>query len=147
MHLFGHLKKYEDELTLEATVRNIPQVIDFIDEKLDKADCSLKARMQIEVAVDEIFSNISKYAYEPGPGKATVRTMVDEDARMFSVTFIDRGIPYNPTTHADPDITLDAEHRDIGGLGIYLVKRTMDAWEYTFEDGRNIQTIRKSLDA
>ena len=147
MPLFGHLKKNEDELTLEAKIENLPQVISFIDERLEKADCSLKSQMQIEVAVDEIFSNISKYAYEPGPGKATVRIHVDENARMCSVMFIDRGIPYDPTLHADPDISLDAEHREIGGIGIYLVKRTMDGWEYTFEDGRNIQVIHKSLDA
>ncbi|MBQ6591526.1 MAG: ATP-binding protein [Solobacterium sp.] len=147
MPLFGHFKKNEDELTLEAKVENIPQVLAFIDERLEKADCALKSQMQIDVAVDEIFSNISKYAYEPGTGKATVRIHIDGNTRMCSIAFIDRGIQYNPTLHQDPDITLDADHRDIGGLGIYLVKRTMDGWEYTYEDGRNIQVIHKSLDA
>ena len=131
------------ELTLKAKKENIPQVTAFIDEQLEALGCPLKAQMQIDVAIDELFGNIANYAYAPETGDATVRFVFDEAGRAASVTFIDSGVPFNPLENADPDVRLSAEERKIGGLGIFLVKRTMDKVEYRYENGFNILTIRK----
>ena len=132
-------------MTLKATVDGIPVVTAFIDELLEALDCSIKAQMQIDVAVDELLCNIARYAYGDGEGDATVRFEFDEETRMASITFVDRGVPFDPLQKADPDVTLSAEEREIGGLGIFMVKKTMDKVEYSNEDGCNILTIRKRI--
>ena len=133
------------ELTLAATLENIEAVTDFVNEQLELLDCPMKAQMQIDIAIDEIFSNIARYAYAPGSGDATVRVETESDPPAVMITFIDAGIPYNPLTKEDPDTTLSAEEREIGGLGIYMVKKSMDAMEYAFEDGCNKLSIKKIL--
>ena len=133
------------ELTLEAVLENIPRVTAFIDEQLEALGCSMKAQMQIDVAIDELFGNIARYAYGKRIGKATVRFGFDKAERMAFVTFVDRGTPFNPLRQTDPDVTLSAVERQVGGLGIFLVKKTMDALEYRYEDGHNILTIRKRV--
>ena len=130
------------ELTLTATTENIAAVTAFVDEELEKLDCSMKAQMQIDVAIDELFSNIAFYAYENG-GDATVR--FDYADGVVTLTFIDSGKPYDPTKKDDPDTTLSAEERPIGGLGIFLVKKTMDSLDYRYEDGKNVLTIKKTI--
>jgi len=133
------------EITLDATVDGIEPVTQMIDSVLEAEDCSMKAQMQIDVAVDELFANIAHYAYEGSTGKATVRIDVDSASRVASITFIDSGIPYNPLEKEDPDITLSADERAIGGLGIFLVKKTMDSVEYKYENNQNILTIKKNI--
>ena len=133
------------ELTLDAKLENIPSLTAFIDEWLEGLECPVRAQMQIDVAVDEIFSNIAQYAYGPEGGSAAIRLEFDEADRTAMITFIDSGTAYNPLTKADPDITLSAEERAIGGLGIFLVKKTMDAMEYRREDNRNMLTIHKRI--
>lgn len=105
------------ELTIPATVENIEKVTDFVNEKLEEIDCPMKAQMQIDVAIDELFGNIAHYAYNPETGPATVRVEVTEAPISVVITFIDHGIPYDPLKKDDPDITLSAEERGIGGLG------------------------------
>ena len=114
------------ELTLPATIENIETVIDFVNGQLEEIKCPLKAQMQIDIAIDELFGNIAHYAYNPETGPATVRVEVAEDPIAVVITFIDRGVPYDPLKKEDPDITLSAEERAIGGLGIFMVKKTMD---------------------
>lgn len=133
------------ELTLAATLENIDAVTDFVNEQLELLDCPMKAQMQIDIAIDEIFSNIARYAYAPGSGDATVRVETECDPPAVMITFIDAGTPYNPLTKEDPDTTLSAEEREIGGLGIYMVKKSMDAMEYAFKDGCNKLSIKKIL--
>ncbi|MBR2700016.1 MAG: ATP-binding protein [Clostridia bacterium] len=133
------------ELTLDAKLENIPSLTALIDEWLEGLECSVKAQMQIDVAVDEIFSNIAQYAYGPKGGSAAIRLEFDEADRTVRITFIDSGTAYNPLTKADPDVTLSAEERDIGGLGIFLVKKTMDAMKYRRENNRNMLTIHKRI--
>ena len=133
------------ELTLQAKIENIPQVIAFVDAELEALDCAMKAQTQIDVAVDEIFCNIASYAYPEKEGEATVRFEFDPADRTASVTFLDQGLPFDPLTREDPDVTLPAEERNIGGLGIFLVKKTMDSLEYRYEQGRNILTLRKKI--
>ncbi|MBR6705907.1 MAG: ATP-binding protein [Clostridia bacterium] len=133
------------EMTLEAKIENIPRVTAFIDEQLEALDCSMKAQMQIDVAIDELFGNISHYAYVPGTGEATVGFDFDEETRTVSVIFSDRGVPFDPLVRIDPDISAPAQERAIGGLGIFLVKKTMDSLEYRYEDGKNVLTIKKKI--
>ena len=133
------------ELTIAATVENIGTVTDFVNEHLESYDCPMKAQMQIDIAIDELFGNIAHYAYNPEVGSATVRVEVIEDPLAVTITFIDNGVPYDPLAKADPDTTLSAEERDIGGLGIYMVKKSMDDITYEYKDGQNILTIKKSL--
>lgn len=130
-------------LTFDAVVDNIPVVTDFINERLEAVDCPMKAQMQIDVAIDEIFANIANYAYPNGTGSATVKYEAMEDPRGVTITFIDSGIPFNPLEKEDPDTTLPAEEREIGGLGIFMVKKSMDEVLYKFENGQNILTIIK----
>ena len=134
------------ELDIEASVENLPKVMEFVDSRLEACGCSIKAQMQIDVAVEEIFINIAKYAYHPdNKGRATVRVEVEEDPVRVAITFIDKGRPYDPLAKEDPDITLSAEERPIGGLGIFMVKQTMDDVAYEYRDGSNILTLTKNL--
>ncbi len=134
-----------NELNIEATLENIEPVTEFVDEQLEAFDCPMKAMVQINVAIDELFSNIARYAYNPETGPATVRVEVSEDPMAVVVTFIDEGVPYDPLSTAEPDITLSAEERAVGGLGIFLVKKTMDDISYEYKDGKNILKIKKNL--
>ena len=133
------------ELTIAATVENIETVTDFVNEQLESLDCPMKAQMQIDIAIDELFGNIAQYAYNPEIGQATVRVEVVEDPLSVVISFIDNGVPYDPLAKADPDTTLSAEEREIGGLGIYMVKKTMDDITYEYKDGQNILKIKKNL--
>ena len=133
------------ELTIAATVENIGTVTDFVNEQLEALDCPMKAQMQIDIAIDELFGNIAHYAYNPEVGSATVRVEVTEDPLAVIITFIDKGVPYDPLAKEDPDITLSAEEREIGGLGIYMVKKSMDDITYEYKDGQNILKIKKNL--
>ena len=133
------------ELIIAATVENIETVTDFVNEQLAALDCPMKAQMQIDIAIDELFGNIAHYAYNPEIGQATVRVEVVEDPLSVVITFIDNGVPYDPLAKADPDTTLSAEERDIGGLGIYMVKKSMDEIAYEYKDGQNILAIKKNL--
>ena len=130
-------------LAVEAKTENLPKVLSFVDGTLEEAGCSMKTQMQIDVAVEEIFVNIASYAYAPGTGDAVIRTETGEDG--VTIEFRDRGKPFDPLAKADPDVTLSAEERQIGGLGIYMVKKSMDEVSYRHEDGENILTIRKKL--
>ncbi|MBR2742323.1 MAG: ATP-binding protein [Clostridia bacterium] len=133
------------ELTIEATVENIETVTDFVNEQLEALDCSMKVQMQIDIAIDELFGNIAMYAYNPETGPATVRVEVEKDPLAVIITFIDNGKPYDPLSVEDPDVTLAAEERKEGGLGVFLVKKTMDNVTYEYKDGQNILRIKKKI--
>ena len=133
------------EMTVEATLANIPAVTDFVDAQLEALGCPQKVVMQINIAIDELFGNIAHYAYDPETGPATVRVEVEDEPMTVLITFIDHGKPYDPLAAADPDTTLSAEARKIGGLGVFLVKRTMDDISYEYKNGQNILHIRKRI--
>lgn len=133
------------ELNISATVENIAAVTAFVDEQLEELDCPMKTQLQVDVAIDELFGNIAHYAYNPEVGAATVRVEVTEDPLSVVITFIDNGVPYDPLAKADPDITLSAEERQIGGLGIYMVKKSMDDISYQYKNGQNILRIKKHI--
>lgn len=133
------------EITLEAKIQNIPEATMFVDAELEALECGIRQQTQIDVAVDEIFTNISSYAYEPGTGEATIRFEFDEATRTVRISFIDTGMEFNPLEKDDPDVSLSAEERQIGGLGIFLVKKTMDKMTYLRTEGQNILTIYKKI--
>ena len=133
------------EITVEAKVPNITAITAFIDEELEKAGCSMKAQMQLDIAADEVFANVSMYAYAPETGEVTVGLEVDEETKTATMQFRDRGIPCDPTKAEEPDVTLPAEKRRIGGLGIFMVKKSMDSVNYEYRDGQNILTITKKI--
>lgn len=133
------------ELKIDATVENIEKVTTFVDEQLAQLNCPLKAQMQIDIAIDELFSNIAHYAYNPKTGPATVCIDVLQDPLSVVLTFIDNGKAYDPLAKEDPDIALTAQEREIGGLGIYMVKKCMDEISYEYKDGQNILRIKKKI--
>ena len=133
------------EITMKAVIESIPAVTDFVDAQLEAIDCPMKAQMQINVAIDEIFSNISHYAYPGGEGEATVRFEYDPQAKEAKVCFRDHGVPYNSLNKSDPDVTLPAVERAVGGLGIFLVKKLMDRITYEYTDGMNVLCIIKKV--
>lgn len=134
-----------NELEIEAVPENLTAVQSFIDEHLVRADCSAKAKMQIAVAVEEIYINIASYAYHPENGNVTVRVSVTDQPVAVAITFVDHGVPYDPLAKADPDVTLPANQRKIGGLGIFMTKKLMDEVVYEYKDGQNILTLKKTL--
>lgn len=132
-----------EKITVAATVDNLQKVIDFATEKLESRDCPIKASMQLELVIEEIFVNIASYAYEPATGDATFCMDFAENPDAVFLTFIDCGKPYNPLERPDPDITLDVADRDIGGLGIFLVKKNVDEIFYERTDDKNILRMKK----
>lgn len=134
-----------ERLEVQATKENLLEVAAFVEGYLEQLDCSMKSMMQISVAVEEIYINIASYAYEDGLGMAEIELEHNDAEGAVDITFKDSGIPYNPLEKEDPDVTLSAEERAIGGLGIYMVKKSMDDMKYKYEDGKNILTITKKL--
>lgn len=130
------------KITVDANRESIPQVAAFVERELENFSCPMKTLAQINIAVDEIYSNIVNYAYGDGVGKASV-AVESAGENTVRVTFEDNGIPYDPLAKPDPDVTLSAEERKIGGLGIFIVKKTMDSMEYKYEDDKNILAIVK----
>ncbi len=134
------------EITMDAIMGNLDDALTFIEDYLGRFGCSEKSRMQIDLAAEEIFVNIAQYSYAPGMGDVTIRIGLSEDHSQVSITFIDSGIPYNPLTREDPDVTLSGEERQIGGLGIFLIKKYTDDIRYKFSEGCNNLTIVKNLE-
>ena len=136
------------ELTVEADVKNLDKVLLFLGERLDALGCSPRAKMQIEVALEEIFVNVASYAYEKSERETDIVSISVENSTeplRVEVTITDSGIPFDPLAKEDPDVTLTAEQRKIGGLGIYMVKKSMDQVRYEYRDGKNVLTFRKDL--
>ena len=132
-----------EKITVGAVLENLQTVIDFATEKLEAHDCSMKVSMQLELVIEEIFVNISSYAYHPEIGPATFCMEFEHNPDAVSMTFIDGGKPYNPLEKDDPDTTLEIDERDVGGLGIFLVKKNVDEISYEYADGKNILRMKK----
>jgi anti-sigma regulatory factor (Ser/Thr protein kinase) len=133
------------EMDIAATLENLDAVMAFVDQQLEEAGCSMKTQMQIDIAVEEVYVNIAHYAYNPEIGGVTIRVQIEEEPLEIILTFIDKGKPYDPLAKEDPDVTLAAEDRQIGGLGIFMVKKSMDNVSYEYNEGRNILTLKKKL--
>ncbi len=130
-------------LEVDATVENLDAVIGFTDGFLEENGCDMKTQMKIDLSVEEAYVNIANYAYGDKTGKAEIELFMEDDSAV--ITLRDSGIPYNPLEKADPDTTLSADEREIGGLGIFLVKKNMDGVSYKYENGFNILTMKKKI--
>ena len=135
-------------LTVErAKLEDIRRITGFIEENLEGTDCSVPSLHALAVAVDEIVSNTIRYAYPPdAPGDVRVTLEIDNSARQVVMTIRDFGAEFDPLRRENPDISLSAEDREIGGLGIFVVKKSMDKVEYRRQDGQNVLTLTKSFD-
>ena len=134
------------QLTVDALVENIETVLDFLHEQPELEDCSPKQSFQIDLAVDEWITNVSSYAYPGRTGKLTVTYEYRVEEETAVITVEDTGVPFDPLTDArEPDLTASVEDREIGGLGIFLVRKNMDSVEYQYRDGANRITMKKKL--
>ena len=133
------------EKVFAASKDALGEVMTFTEECLESFDCPMKSQMAICVAVEEIFVNIASYAYGEGTGDAVLNFSFDESERLMTLVISDEGIPFNPLERDEPDITLSAAERDIGGLGIFITKKTMDTVSYKNENGKNILTMTKKI--
>ena len=133
------------EVSLKSTLENVEVLTGIIDSELESVGCPTKAIMQVDVAIDEIFSNIVNYGYDCENEEIVIKYDVDPKDKSISITFVDSGKRYNPLDKDDPNISEDAETRKIGGLGIYIVKKTMDNMVYKYENNKNYLTIIKKF--
>ena len=131
--------------TFPAKTDALSDVLGFVDEMLQNFDCPMKIQMAVCVAIEEVFVNVAHYAYGGGEGDMTLGIGFDEESRMITFRMTDKGVPFDPLKKPDPDITLSAEDREIGGLGIFITKKTMDSVTYAYENGENILTMVKII--
>ena len=128
-----------------AKTESLSDVISFVEQKLESYECSMKLQTTLCVAIEEVFVNVAKYAYKDGNGSVEFNIFFDKETRLVTFQMIDSGTPFNPLDKADPDITLSAQDREIGGLGIFITKKTMDNVTYAYENGKNILTMVKKI--
>ena len=153
MLILDYQKKQAESNMIErefpAKDDQLEPVLTFVQEELEKLESPMKATTQLCIAVEEIFVNIAHYAYLDAAGNAkpdgSMKLGIGYEDGMVTLRFTDRGLPFDPLAKNDPDITLSAEERDIGGLGIFMVKKTMDKVGYRYENGQNIFEISKKL--
>lgn len=131
------------KIMLQATIDNLHQVQQFIEAQMEEKECSMKGQMQVSVATEEIYVNIARYAYALDTGKVMVSCDIQGAPPTVRISFEDEGIPFNPLLVKEADTTLSAEDRKIGGLGILMVRKSMDEVLYEYKDGKNILTLVK----
>lgn len=145
MQIMG--KSEMKKLKILAKVENLDEVIDFINEQLNQVGCSTEMKNEIDLAAEELFVNIARYAYpSDNMGNAVIQTSITTEPKTLKLTFIDWGIPYNPLERSDPNVkAIPLEKRRNGGMGIYIVKKSMDDIAYQYTDGKNILRISKVI--
>jgi sigma-B regulation protein RsbU (phosphoserine phosphatase) len=131
--------------TFPAKVEALSDVLGFVDQTLESCECPMKLQTAICVAIEEVFVNVAHYAYGEGEGDMTLGIGFDSESRELTFRMTDRGTPFDPLKKPDPDITLAAEDREIGGLGIFIAKKTMDSITYAYENGENVLTMVKKI--
>ncbi len=131
--------------TFPAKTESLNDVLGFVEETLEGFECPMKIQTAVCVAIEEVFVNVAHYAYPDSTGDMTLHIGFDESSRTITFRMTDRGVPFDPLKKPDPDITLSAEEREIGGLGIFIAKKTMDSLSYAYENGENILTMMKKL--
>ena len=133
------------EVVLEAKTENLDQLLEVMDQELKRLGCPPKKMKQVKIAIEEVFINICSYAYDSEVGKVIVRIESDEEYAVISVQFVDEGKPFNPLENSEPDFTKPFEERDVGGLGIFMVKKYMDEVTYEYRDNQNILSMKKKI--
>ena len=136
---------YMTNRTFPAKTEALPDILGFVEETLEGYGCPMKIQMAVCVAIEEVFVNVAHYAYGGGEGDMNLGIGFDEAKRAITFRMTDKGIPFDPLKKPDPDITLSAEEREIGGLGIFITKQTMDCVTYAYENGENILTMIKTI--
>ena len=136
---------YMIEKTFPARVEALSDVLGFVDQTLESYECPMKIQTAICVAIEEVFVNVAHYAYGEGEGDTTLSIDFDDASREITFRMTDKGTPFDPLKKPDPDITLSAEEREIGGLGIFITKKTMDTVTYAYENGENVLTMIKKI--
>ena len=131
--------------TFPAKTEVLNDVLGYVEQMLESFDCPMKTQMAICVAIEEVFVNVAHYAYGDGQGDMCLGIGFEENSRTITFRMTDRGIPFDPLKKPDPDITLSAEDREIGGLGIFIAKKTMDSISYAYENGENTLTMTKKI--
>lgn len=132
-------------ITMEASLSNLEQALAFVDETLEQMDCPMKQQMQVDLALEEAFVNVANYAYGGEAGPVSLSVLAEGETGELTITLMDRGTPFDPLGREEPDLSLPAEEREIGGLGILMVKKSMDEVRYAYEDGQNILTMVKHI--
>ena len=131
--------------TIPAKTEFLNDLLGYVDEILDSFECPMKVQTAICVALEEVFVNVAHYAYGGGDGDVELCVGFDAESRTMTFRMEDKGVPFDPLKKPDPDITLSAEEREIGGLGIFITKKTMDSVTYAYERGKNILTMTKKI--
>ena len=131
--------------TFPASVDMLSDILGFVDQTLENCECPMKIQTAVCVAIEEVFVNVAHYAYGEGEGDLTLGIGFDPQSRTLTFRMTDRGVPFDPLQKPDPDITLSAEDREIGGLGIFIAKKTMDSIAYVYENGENVLTMIKKI--
>lgn len=131
--------------TFPAKTEALSDILGFTEETLEEYGCPMKFQMAVCVAIEEVFVNVAKYAYSGGDGDVTLGISFDRDSSTITFRMTDSGVPFDPLQNPDPDITLSADEREIGGLGIFITKKTMDTVSYAYENGQNILTMIKKI--
>ena len=131
--------------TFRAKTEVLPDVLGFVEQTLESFECPVKIQTAICVAIEEVFVNVAHYAYGDGEGDVSFAISFNKDSREITFVMKDKGIPFDPLQKSDPDITLSAEERSVGGLGIFITKKTMDKVKYTYENGENVLTMIKKI--
>ena len=136
---------YMESRTFPAKTESLTDVLAFTEQILEKYQCSMKIQTAICVAIEEVFVNVAHYAYGEAEGDVKFDITFDKDTRTATFRMADKGVPFDPLKKPEPDITLSAEEREIGGLGIFITKKTMDLITYAYENGENILTMIKKI--
>ena len=131
--------------TFPAKIEVLSDVLGFVDQMLDTFECPMKIQTAVCVAIEEVFVNVAHYAYGDGEGDMSLGIGFDDATHTITFQMTDKGIPFDPLKKPDPDITLSADEREIGGLGIFITKKTMDSVTYAYENGENILTMYKKI--
>ena len=131
--------------TFPAKTDALSDVLGFVETSLETYECPMKMQMAVCVAIEEVFVNVAHYAYKDGEGDVELGVDFDDERRTVIFRMTDRGVPFDPLKKPDPDVTLSADERDIGGLGIFITKKTMDTVEYEYENGKNVLTMTKKI--
>lgn len=134
-----------DFITVRAVMDNLDIVLSFVRKKMNRSESGMLDCLTLEMVVEELYTNIASYAYGTQTGIVTVECSARQKPRELKVTFMDRGMPYNPLEHEEPDISAPIEERQIGGNGILMAKKMMDDIQYEFRDGANVLTVRKQI--
>ena len=134
-----------EKKSFPARVEALSDVLGFVDETLESCECPMKIQTALCVAIEEVFVNVARYAYQDREGSVTLGIGFDRETRELTFQMADGGTPFDPLQRPDPDITLSAEEREIGGLGIFITKKTMDSVIYAYENGENVLTMIKKI--